>query len=200
MGPEGGTGPTGATGSTGAMGLQGSTGTTGAPPSPFASVTTEQNPDGSTSTTYTQGSYFDRKPYYSFTDTTAADGTLESEVRDRNNGATTFDLFTSGQTQTSVYYDRFNILQGSGADTFVFTPGHGSDVVNGFATAGANHDVLSFAHADFGSIAAVLRNTQDTGAGALISDPGGNGDTVLLTGIAKADLAAHARADLKLHG
>ena len=180
----------------------GATGAEGAPGVPqYASVTSQQNPDGSTSTTYAGGPALEGKRYYAFTDTNAPDGTLLTQELDRNSGGHLLGIETSGQTVTSSYYDTFVVDVADGAagnNTFVFDPGFAVDTVHYFSATGRNHDTLSLASSDFNNIAAVLRDTQDGPHGLTITDPTSH-DQIRLLGVTKAQLAANPK-DIAFHG
>ena len=83
-----------------------------------------------------------------------------------------------------------DVLKGNaGADTFVFKPNFGRDIVADFAStagAGANHDVLEF-QGVFANAQAALDAAVDVGNDVLITLDANN--SVTLTGIHKADLA-----------
>lgn len=116
----------------------------------------------------------------------------------RADGARRVRVLSGGQTLSSSGADVF-VNGGAPANTFVFDPGLGHDVVRGFRAGGLDHDVLSFAGSDFGSsIAQVLRDTRDTAQGALVTDPA-SGGMVLLAGITRAQFA-HDPADIAFRG
>ncbi|MFW8593899.1 M10 family metallopeptidase [Cribrihabitans neustonicus] len=76
---------------------------------------------------------------------------------------------------------------GSGADVFVFTAGHGRDVVRDFST--AQGDRLDFSGLDgFGGFASILAEAQDSSAGLRIVT--GADSAVLLKGVSLESLAA----------
>jgi hypothetical protein len=77
---------------------------------------------------------------------------------------------------------------GAGNDTFVFNANFGKDVVTDFDV---NHDALALSHTLFANdtIAQVLNQTHDTGAGAVITVDAH--DAITLLGVATAQLAAH---------
>lgn len=215
-GTNGAMGPTGATGATGPQGIPGSTGATGAAgavgpqgvPGPagtnrsaaavgIQTVTAAQNADVSTTYQFTGGSYFDGKSYSALTDTRDANGSLTVETRDKNNGSHAVNVYQSGQTVTSNFFDTFN--NGGRPDTtFVFNPGYGRDVVNLFRVDGADHDTLKFTGANFNNdIATVLQNAHNVQGGVVITDPTSQ-DTVKLTGITKQQLVQN-RNDFAFH-
>ena len=91
-----------------------------------------------------------------------------------------------------------SLLRGDAADTtFVFTPGYVHDTIEGLRLVGADHDTVALPSADFASFAQVLRDTQSTPNGALIHD-NTSGDTLLLAGVSKTELAQH-KADFSFH-
>ncbi|WP_255722503.1 hypothetical protein [Lichenibacterium dinghuense] len=200
-------GATGTAGPTGPQGIPGPKGTTGDAASVgIETVTAAQNADGTTTYRFSGGSYFDGKSYSAVTDTRDANGSLTTEVRDKNDGSHAVSIYQGGQTVQSNFFDTFN--NGGAPDTtFVFDPGFGRDVVSLFRVDGADHDVLSFKGSDYGNdIATVLASARNTNAGLLITDPtasspgGGPGthDTLLLKGITKQQLAAN-QGDIAFH-
>ncbi len=160
--------------------------------------TVATNDDGTTSYTYSSGNYFDSKPFYAFTDTYDPGGRMVTHQEFNNDGTTTIDVRAGHQTVASQYRDTFN-AEGQPGTTFVFTPGYGQDVVNGFLARGSDHDILSLPSADFASLADVLAHTQTTSAGALITDPT-SGDTIEIAGVSKAALVANRHTDFQLTG
>lgn len=147
------------------------------------------NPDGSTSTTFSGGNYFNDKDYYAFTDTYDADGTLVTHEQSDQDGSRTVDVTAANRSVASQDLDTFNAA-GQPSTTFVFTPGYAQDVVNGFDVGGAGHDVLSLPQADFGSLADVLSHTRTLSGSAVITDPV-SGDTLTLVDVTKAQLRQH---------
>jgi hypothetical protein len=79
----------------------------------------------------------------------------------------------------------------AGADNFVFMVGFGDDTITDFAV---GTDQLSFDHNIFADVTALLAATTDSAGGALITH---GADTVTLTSVTKAQLAAHT-SDLHL--
>ena len=157
--------------------------------------TTSPEPGGITSYAYSGGVYFNGKAFSSFTDSYASDGTLVEHVEDNRDGSHAISVEAPGQSVGSIGTDTFQAT-GQANTAFVFTPGFGQDAINGFMASGPGHDTLELAASDFSSIADVLRHTQNTAGGAVIHDPT-SGDTVQLSGVAKADLSAH-RQDFRL--
>lgn len=115
----------------------------------------------------------------------------------RDDGSSRARILQAGQTVQSGRNETF-LNDGRPNDTFVFDPGHGCGVVQGFLSGGADHDVISLPSSDFASVADVLHDTRQTSQGALITDPV-TGDAVLMSGIGKGTLVANAH-DLTLHG
>ncbi len=152
--------------------------------------------DGTSSTTYSGGTFLAGQDYASFTDTASADGTLLSEVKYNNDGSHTVDIYAPSQILQSDFNDTFN-TNTQGATSFVFDPGFAADEINGFQLKGPGHDVVSLSQADFSSFADVLRNTQMLSGSAVISDPN-SGDTVTLVGVSKAQIAHH-QGDVAFH-
>ena len=113
----------------------------------------------------------------------------ESTTNYDKDGSDTVSVHTGGQTLYSGFFDTF--LNGGAPDgTFVFDPGHGLDVVQGFRFNGTDHDTISLPSADLADLAAVLSHTRNTAGGAVITDPT-SGDTIKLVGVTKAELKAH---------
>lgn len=115
----------------------------------------------------------------------------------RSDGSRQVDIMAGDQTLTSNFFDTFQNHENPN-NNFVFDPGHGLDVVNGFRVDGTDHDTVNLLGSNFGaSIAEVLRNTQTVGGSTLITDPT-SGDTVRLAGITKAELKAN-QGDFMFH-
>ena len=79
-----------------------------------------------------------------------------------------------------------NFTAASGNDTFIFNPGFGKDTVSKFDL---NHDVLTFDHSLFASVAEILSHTQDVHGNAVVTFD--SADTVTLVGITTAQLTGH---------
>jgi hypothetical protein len=136
----------------------------------------------------------------------ASDGSGGGTLRLGGNAVTV----TSGPSQLSVtagtqtlpltdYSAETFIATGKTNETFVFAPHFGQDTITGFVASGAGHDTLQFDATSFGmtsgstqaqDLAAMLAHTTQSGANAVITDD--YGDTVTLTGVSKATLAANA--------
>ena len=111
-------------------------------------------------------------------------------------GSRTVDVGADEQTFQTDFFTTFH--NGSAPDnTFVFSQGHGLSVVDGFRANGTDHDTISLPSADFSNFADVLRNTQNTAGGAVITDPVA-GDTIRIAGVNKAELRANP-GDFKFH-
>lgn len=127
-------------------------------------------------------------------------GVLGSVSQFMPDGTRILDVKARGQILGTNYADTITNHY-EGYNTFVFDPGHGSSLVNGFRLRGTQHDTLSFSGTDFGSsIAAVLRNSSNAqdGGGVVITDPA-TGDTVQLARVTKQQLINN-RVDLAFHG
>ena len=111
-------------------------------------------------------------------------------------GAHTVEVKAAGQTLTSQFYDTF-VNQAAADTTFVFDPGFGHDTIKNLLYGGPNHDTVALPSADFASFSQVLHDTQNTPNGAVIHD-NTSGDTILLAGVTKAELAHH-KADVSFH-
>ena len=168
LGPRGPQGPTGATGPQGITGDPGATGATG-----------PTGPDGMVGATGPTGA-------------TGPQGSPETSgvsIREHKDGSSSVFVTAPGQTVYSNFFDTFDV-HAQGSTRFVFDPGHGLDIIKGFAVAGRGHDILDLPASDFASIADVLQNTHNTAGGAVITDPT-SGDTIRLANVTKADLAHH---------
>lgn len=75
---------------------------------------------------------------------------------------------------------------GGGSDFFIIKPGFGVDVVTDFAAGAGSQDALLFSSTLFTSFAGVMANAAQVGADVWIGD--GNGNTVVLTGVAMSSL------------
>ncbi len=155
------------------------------------------NPDGTSSYTFSDGTFFDGKRYSSFVDNYTADGTLSNEVKNNNDGSHSIEVDSPGQSVASDASDTFH-TNGQGDTTFVFTPGFGHDVLRDFQAKGARHDTLDLPSSDFTNLADVLRNTHSAPGGAVITDPT-SGDVITIAGVSKAELT-HNKRDFSFHG
>ena len=135
--------------------------------------------------------------YVARQDTYTPDGsTYASIAYERADGSRTVDVKAPGQTLFSYYDDTF-ANGGAPATSFAFTPGYAHDTIAGLRLHGAEHDNVSLPSSDFANFAAVLRDTQNTKAGAVIHDPT-SGDTLLLAGVTRPRLS-HAASDFIFH-
>ena len=82
--------------------------------------------------------------------------------------------------------DGDTLTGGNGPDTFLFRPGFGANVVTDFKV---DVDALQFDKSIFASSTELLAHTLNTGAGAVIDD--GDGNTVTLSGVTRAQMQAH---------
>ena len=81
------------------------------------------------------------------------------------------------------------LIGGAGADTFVFAPGFGKEMIADFAVAGGAHDVVFFqGNAVLNSFANVLANATQVGTATVIA--GGGGDTLTLNNVTRTALVA----------
>ncbi len=118
----------------------------------------------------------------------AADGTLVSLRRSNGNHTNTITGSQPGQLLRSVQND---LMTGGGANTaFVFTSHFGRDEITNFTASGPTHDFISLPHADFASVAAVLRHTTTAldGSAVIHIDPS---NSIKLDGVTKAQLLTH---------
>jgi hypothetical protein len=75
---------------------------------------------------------------------------------------------TSNNTLSSTSGDDYFVGKG-GADTFVFAPNFGNDVIKDFGTSGRSHDTIQISKSVFDSFAAVLSHAQQVGQDVVIS-------------------------------
>ena len=83
---------------------------------------------------------------------------------------------------------------------FVFTqnPRFAQTITN-FHVDGTSHDALLLPHADFSTMADLLRDTTMSSGNAVIHDPNSSGTTLTLMGVTKAEMKAHHN-DFSFHG
>ena len=135
--------------------------------------------------------------YHAIQDFYTAGGNREAAAAfEQNDGHRTVVTESNGQTLTSQFHDTF-ANQAAADTTFVFDPGFGHDTIKNLLYGGPNHDTIALPSADFASFAQVLRDTQNTSNGALIHE-NTSGDTLLLAGVSKGDLAQH-KTDFSFH-
>ncbi|WP_213287244.1 Ig-like domain-containing protein [Bradyrhizobium sp. sGM-13] len=84
---------------------------------------------------------------------------------------------TGSNTLTSTSGDDLFVGNG-GADTFVFAPNFGNDVVKDFGTYGRSHDVVQFSKSVFDSFASVLAHAAQVGQDVVISADADNSVTL----------------------
>ncbi|OCK58192.1 Ig-like domain-containing protein, partial [Bradyrhizobium sp. LMTR 3] len=84
---------------------------------------------------------------------------------------------TGSNTLTSTSGDDLFVGNG-GADTFVFAPNFGNDVVKDFGTYGRSHDVVQFSKSVFDSFASVLAHATQVGQDVVISADADNSVTL----------------------
>ena len=133
----------------------------------------------------------------SLSDAPATDtGAVDASVVVQANGRSTVDIQGSGQTLTSTGSNTV-LNHGLPANSFVFDPGHGLDIVSQFRVGGADHDTVSLPSADFGSVVDALRHTRMVQGSAVILDPV-SGDRVRLVGVTKVQLI-HNQGDIAFH-
>ncbi len=84
---------------------------------------------------------------------------------------------TGGNTLTSTPGN--DVFAGHGhADTFVFAPDFGKDVVNNFQASGPEHDVVQFSKSVFDNFADVLAHATQSGHNVVIADTAGDSLTL----------------------
>ena len=173
------------------------------------------NADGSYDIAYTNVT---GQTYSSYENVYNSAGTIVAEAYDNVNHSGSLTLLGSGLTVTSgsgtesltVGADTFALnphsvetitATGTTSDVFVYTPSFGQETINGFAAAGAGHDVLHFNASSFSyltpgmtqaaDLAAVLGHATQTAAGnTVIADS--FGDTLTLNAVTKATLSANS--------
>ena len=128
--------------------------------------------------------------YYAYHVTDNAAGSATQEIFDLNNGGHAIYAFAAMQFLTSQGSDTF-VGQGFANETFILKPVYGHETFADFATqlTGSTHDTIQFSTSEFANFSALSAATADTANGALIS--AGNGDSVLLAGITKAQVLAN---------
>ena len=122
---------------------------------------------------------------------TAPGGTLSSATASLTVQSGTTITGTAGNDTIISSAANQTLTGNGGADNFVFMAGFGDDTITDFAV---GTDDLSFDQSVFANVTALLAATTDTANGALITHLG---DTVTITNVTKAQLAAHT-ADLHL--
>jgi len=93
---------------------------------------------------------------------------------------------TRSNTLTSTSGDDLFVGNG-GADTFVFAPNLGNDVVKDFSTYGRSHDVVQFSKSVFDSFASVLAHATQVGQDVVISADADNSVTLKNTKLSPID-------------
>jgi VCBS repeat-containing protein len=103
------------------------------------------------------------------------DGSAGGDVLIGGNGA---DVLIGGNGDT--------LTGGNGPDTFLFRPKFGTDTITDFDV---HNDTIQFDKSIFQLVSDIAAHTSDSAAGAVIND--GHGDSITLTGVRAAQLAAH---------
>ena len=148
--------------------------------------TTEATGSGGTVTTFSDGHYFDRQPFSSFSYTFGSDGALQTELVNDKDGSHVLKGYTDGLILHSVGAD---ILTGGGsAETFSFMPGFGHDLITDFQTRGSGHDQIQLLDTRFGNAGQVLAHTKDNGDGNAVIHLNPH-DSITLLGVSTAQLA-----------
>ena len=112
-------------------------------------------PDGGLSYTYSGGTFFNDKPYSSFTDDYTAPGIPASvEILNNTDGSHTITAQEGGVTLHSIGQD--TMVGAGSSDRFVFSPGFGHDTISDFVARGPGHDTLVLPSADASRLAQIL--------------------------------------------
>jgi Ca2+-binding RTX toxin-like protein len=84
---------------------------------------------------------------------------------------------TGSNTLTSTAGNDLFVGNGQ-ADTFVFAPNFGKDVINDFRASGLSHDVVQFSKSIFDNFADVLAHATQSGQSVVIADHAGDSLTL----------------------
>ena len=140
---------------------------------------------GGTDTTTLSIVVFNPGAHYQGGENTTLDGGNGPDVLD---GSAELDVLLGGNGPDVLIGGAGDTLTGgNGPDTYLFRPDFGANLVTDLSL---NNDRLQFDASIFTSIADILGHTSDVAGEAVIDD--GNGNTVTLEGVTKADLTAHA--------
>jgi hypothetical protein len=144
--------------------------------------------DGSAAITYAGGSYFENKPYASFTDVYGSGGDLQQHVTANTDGSHTVEGFIGGLTLQSQGNDTFQSTGGN--NTFAFTSGFGHDTIANFVLGGPDHDTIQLPASAQGRLGAILGHaTSDENGDAVLHLRGG--DSLTVQGVSVTDLRHH---------
>ena len=151
--------------------------------------------DGGSAVTYSEGTFFRRKSYSSFTDHYDAAGMLTQHVETNRSGSHNIEIDGNGVTTLSLRQDRFTEL--GGQTQFVFDPGVGHELITGFVVKGRGHDVVSLPDSDASRLASILAHAHTSGHGDTTISIG-HGDTITFAGVSADGLRRHA-GDFHFH-
>ena len=145
-------------------------------------------PDGASTYSYGQGTFFANKGYSAFADTFDVDGNLEQHVESNKDGSHYIEIDANGQQATALGTD--TLVDYADTTRFVFSQGVGTETLYGFQVAGTGHDAVSLPSTDAGRLGQILATAQGDGQGDTTIHFG-QGDSVTFEGVTKAQLKAH---------
>lgn len=129
--------------------------------------TLTQTAQGNTLVTATNGTYFDKQPFYSQQDLFTPNGTNLVDILYNRDGTHDVTLLQSDQTVGSIHNDTF--AGTSGKDTFVFSVHPGHETLTNFDPLGSVHDQVSLSAAQFSSVADILNHLHKSGNDAVLT-------------------------------
>jgi len=151
--------------------------------------------DGGERYVYSGGSFFDAKPYSSFTNVYQAGSPHSVDVFHNRDGTHTITAEQNGQTLHSIGADT---MTGTGYnDGFVFSPSFGHDTVTNFNVAGPGHDVLSLPQAEMANLAQIIGSADTVNGDTTLHI--NQHDSITLQGVSVAEIKANPN-DFKLRG
>ena len=151
--------------------------------------------DGGSAVTYSEGTFFRRKSYLSFTDHYDAAGMLTQHVEANRSGSHNIEIDGHGVTTLSLGQDTFTEL--GGQTQFVFDAGVGHELITGFVVKGGGHDVVSLPDSNASRLAGILAHAHTSGHGDTTISIG-HGDTITFAGVSADGLRRHA-GDFHFH-
>ena len=146
-------------------------------------------PDGGTSLTYSDGTFFRGKDYFGFVDSYDSSGSIGQHTEYGRDGVNTTDVLGLGQTVHAVGYDTFN--EYSGATKFIIGEGVGAETFNGFRVGGLNHDTVNLPDTDAGRLGQILAHATTNDLGTTLHL--GHGDSLTFSDVSAGALRRNAR-------